>query len=56
MNQDIVNFLMKNPEVLEKLKRGEASLLSIPNSLIPAVIEIFNNKIKLGNDDPAWRT
>ncbi|AMQ71383.1 MULTISPECIES: competence pheromone ComX [Bacillus] len=56
MNQDIVNFLMKNPEVVEKLGMGEVSLISIPDSLIPDIIKIFNNKFKIGNDDPAWRT
>ncbi|AJE79842.1 MULTISPECIES: competence pheromone ComX [Bacillus] len=56
MNQDIVNYLMKNPEVLEKLKKEEVSLLSIPNSLIPTILEIFDNNVKIRRNDPAWFT
>ncbi|WP_163136592.1 competence pheromone ComX [Bacillus subtilis] len=38
---------MKNPQVLTKLENGEASLIGIPDKLIPSIVDIFNKKMTL---------
>ncbi|MEG7379016.1 competence pheromone ComX [Bacillus subtilis] len=47
MKQDMINYLMKNPQVLTKLENGEASLIGIPNKLIPSLLDIFNREMTL---------
>ncbi|CAN2254953.1 competence pheromone ComX [Bacillus vallismortis] len=47
MKQDMINYLMKNPQVLTKLENGEASLIGIPDKLIPSLLGIFNREMTL---------
>ncbi|MGQ9007848.1 competence pheromone ComX [Bacillus stercoris] len=47
MKQDMIDYLMKNPQVLTKLENGEASLIGIPDKIIPSIVDIFNKKMTL---------
>ena len=45
VKQDIVHYLMENPLVLTKLACGEASLIGVPDKLLPAIVEIFGRDL-----------
>ncbi|OCB94962.1 competence pheromone ComX [Bacillus amyloliquefaciens] len=45
MKQDIVHYLMENPLVLTKLACGEASLIGVPDKLLPTIVEIFERDL-----------
>ncbi|MFC0270995.1 competence pheromone ComX [Metabacillus herbersteinensis] len=47
--QEIVNFLIENPDVLEKVVSGEASLLGVELDEVLGLVEGFLNGSKTTN-------
>ncbi|MFS8631552.1 MAG: competence pheromone ComX, partial [Bacillales bacterium] len=41
---DIIQFLIKNPEVLEHLRNGTASLLGVGQEEVKAILQVFNGQ------------
>lgn len=48
--QEIVQFLVQNPEVLEKVKNGTASLVGVGSDELKVIIEILTNKLSFRAD------
>lgn len=42
--QDIVQFLIDNTDVLEKVKEGTASLVGVTGEEVKAILEVFFNE------------
>lgn len=42
--RELIQFLIQNPEVLEEVKSGHASLIGVSNDELKAIIDILTNK------------
>ncbi|WP_084787834.1 competence pheromone ComX [Anaerobacillus alkalidiazotrophicus] len=41
--QEIIQFLIKNPDVLERVKNGLASLVGVSYEEVAAILNVFTN-------------
>lgn len=45
MLQQIIEYLIQNPDVIEKVKEGTVSLIGLSETEQQAILEVFNNTI-----------
>lgn len=43
--QEMIRFLMENPEVIEKLKSGTVSLVGLDEHEVQAIIKVFSQSV-----------
>jgi competence protein ComX len=48
--QEIVQFLIQNPDVLEKVTNGTASLIGVNSDELQVIIDILTNKLSFRVD------
>jgi competence protein ComX len=52
--QDIVNFLVQHPEVLEQVIKGNASLIGLDKDQLISITEGFKEWESIGRRVPVW--
>ncbi|PYZ98740.1 competence pheromone ComX [Alteribacter lacisalsi] len=53
--KEVVQFLLENPDLVEKVKNGTVTLIGVSKSEAEAIISVLHNKESLSGSSHYWR-